>query len=688
MWAGNNSDPQWGMNRMAFMNMPHEQVDWASLAQQWIKMKEEAPSSEKEEGGEAPMEITKEESMAPTSREHEWMASHAADASAAAWGGGGWGWDQAGAWMQWAGATPAGATPDMTAASGYTTGPGYTTLPQEHQPPVAPPAPVYPYNPPAQPPSAAVDSYTRGYWTSNPPTESVKNHHSWESSSSSRKKHATVVVPQPEPAPELDAAKRRALPAWIREGLEKMEREKQKKAEQERIQKLKKEGGLNLSPLNEEGGELTGANGDTIEALNKSKFDTDSEEDEEAPPPIKAAVESVPTPRRSRFDQSEPVSAPQLPPKPKFKSKEQILQTVMTDVRKILTQILMEVTTEEIEKAVEETHKQFKKKAPAATLRKTPALASLTGKLGLGIYESDSGSESEPEKVTNEPDSDQELRDRIDKLKNEFVRVEEDIEREATELEEKERIHLTRVNHQTHSPEDSSPSVVVVEDQVQLSREGSAASKSEKQILQKTNSEEARSNNGLEDNNRDSRSKDRRSSERKDKDRRSLERKDWRSSERKDRRSSERKDRRSVERRDRRSSERKDRRSSERSKSDKRSESSRSSSSESSSSSSSSEESSSPSPRRDKKHKRHHRHHHHRKDRKSRYSQSSSSKSKSRSRSRSRSRGAHRRRRQSSRKHSHSSTRSSHHRSDRKRRRSSSSSSDSSFKYRKTSHRR
>uniref|UniRef100_A0A0A9WNS9 Uncharacterized protein n=1 Tax=Lygus hesperus TaxID=30085 RepID=A0A0A9WNS9_LYGHE len=133
------------------------------------------------------------------------------------------------------------------------------------------------------------------------------------------------------------------------------------------------------------------------------------------------------------------------------------------------------------------------------------------------------------------------LQDRIDKLKNEFVRVEEDIEREATELEEKERIHLTRVNHQTHSPEDSSPSVVVVEDQVQLSREGSAASKSEKQILQKTNSEEARSNNGLEDNNRDSRSKDRRSSERKDKDRRSLERKDWRSSERKDRRSSERK---------------------------------------------------------------------------------------------------------------------------------------------------
>ena len=31
----------------------------------------------------------------------------------------------------------------------------------------------------------------------------------------------------------LDAAKRKALPVWIREGLEKMEREKQKKAEKE-----------------------------------------------------------------------------------------------------------------------------------------------------------------------------------------------------------------------------------------------------------------------------------------------------------------------------------------------------------------------------------------------------------------------------------------------------------------------
>lgn len=38
------------------------------------------------------------------------------------------------------------------------------------------------------------------------------------------------------PQCETDAVKRRTLPAWIREGLEKMEREKQKKLEKERME--------------------------------------------------------------------------------------------------------------------------------------------------------------------------------------------------------------------------------------------------------------------------------------------------------------------------------------------------------------------------------------------------------------------------------------------------------------------
>lgn len=39
----------------------------------------------------------------------------------------------------------------------------------------------------------------------------------------------------------VDAAKRRQLPAWIREGLEKMEKEKQKAMERERLEMLRKQ---------------------------------------------------------------------------------------------------------------------------------------------------------------------------------------------------------------------------------------------------------------------------------------------------------------------------------------------------------------------------------------------------------------------------------------------------------------
>ena len=45
----------------------------------------------------------------------------------------------------------------------------------------------------------------------------------------------------------VDAAKRKQLPAWIREGLEKMEREKQKKAENDRLEKERKEALLKKS---------------------------------------------------------------------------------------------------------------------------------------------------------------------------------------------------------------------------------------------------------------------------------------------------------------------------------------------------------------------------------------------------------------------------------------------------------
>lgn len=64
-----------------------------------------------------------------------------------------------------------------------------------------------------------------------------------------------------------DAVKRRKLPAWIREGLEKMDREKQKKLEQERMEKERAEMSKNDGEVHE-----VDEGGDGPRVPRKSKF--------------------------------------------------------------------------------------------------------------------------------------------------------------------------------------------------------------------------------------------------------------------------------------------------------------------------------------------------------------------------------------------------------------------------------
>ena len=75
------------------------------------------------------------------------------------------------------------------------------------------------------------------------------------------------------PVGMLDAAKRKHLPAWIREGLEKMEREKQKKEEREKF--LAEREALRKIRIEREAAE--GGRPD------RSRFDDDSDEEEEDP---------------------------------------------------------------------------------------------------------------------------------------------------------------------------------------------------------------------------------------------------------------------------------------------------------------------------------------------------------------------------------------------------------------------
>lgn len=65
----------------------------------------------------------------------------------------------------------------------------------------------------------------------------------------------------------VDAVKRRTLPAWIREGLEKMEREKQKKLEKERMEQQRSQ----MSKKEKKGSEEA-EEGDGPRLPQKSKF--------------------------------------------------------------------------------------------------------------------------------------------------------------------------------------------------------------------------------------------------------------------------------------------------------------------------------------------------------------------------------------------------------------------------------
>ena len=94
--------------------------------------------------------------------------------------------------------------------------------------------------------------------------------------------------------PALDAAKRKQLPAWIREGLEKMEREKQKREERQQFlqhRELRRKQELLMSSVDDE------------KILTRSRFDDDDDDEQDgreedisaraASPPAKLQVEDL-----------------------------------------------------------------------------------------------------------------------------------------------------------------------------------------------------------------------------------------------------------------------------------------------------------------------------------------------------------------------------------------------------------
>ncbi|XP_013173451.1 PREDICTED: arginine/serine-rich protein PNISR isoform X1 [Papilio xuthus] len=438
---------QWALNPTAYQNIDSSQVDWATLAQQWIAMKEavvsvpQPPPKPDLEGGEAPMEVenpdTNSESVPP--------AGAAWNASTNSWGNSwdqwGWGWDGNDSKIA---ADPSISIPPLM--DGYNVPPenaanipGYTTA------------------------AVTTPTFQHGYWTASQGDQANNRSNSRNRENRSKIKNAepkpllprnirpprekihlipTVVDPMTMPMPgttmTIDAAKRRQLPAWIREGLEKMEREKQRAIEREQEQKAREEAEREKKRLEEE--ELARmkaeASGQPMLPA-KSKFDSDSETEElskedrqkkEVKPSLDRLVETP--------DDVEEEGKSVLVKK----SKEEIMQEVMFAVRRSLTEILLEVTDQEIHTVSQEELARYNaaqaSRLNAMKASKSKALAAIASGLGLGAYDSSSGESADEDDQNNI--SDQQLQEMIKRKKQEFERTARDIEAEVRRAELRE----------------------------------------------------------------------------------------------------------------------------------------------------------------------------------------------------------------------------------------------------------
>uniref|UniRef100_A0A8W8JDW4 Splicing factor, arginine/serine-rich 18 n=1 Tax=Magallana gigas TaxID=29159 RepID=A0A8W8JDW4_MAGGI len=382
MWAN-----PWGgggpIQQSAFQGMPNDQVDWAALAKQWIAQREtvaEHPPAMPIGGAPPPPPPPANGGPGGDDMDIEGdNENNSQDSNSYDYNSQGWGWNGAPNWNV-----------NMAAGWGVNLGEG-SKNPQS-----------FDYSHQGNFPPAF--DYNHGGDQFNFQGSGGDYNQYWEGQDN------TPTPPGTEDENSgLDAAKRKTLPAWIREGLEKMEREKQKKMERERIEQEKKEAEKREQAEKEAMDDMT--NDGEPHVPKKSRFDSDDEEDQSSLPP---------TPVKDRSRSPEQVKR-RSPSPQEFKSEEEKQMEFMMKVRKMLTEILLDVTNSEIKSVCKEVYLKEKSrasKAPAKQLTKSTALASLTG-LGLTGYGSDSDEEEEEEE---EPDSDEDLEERIRQKKEAFER--------------------------------------------------------------------------------------------------------------------------------------------------------------------------------------------------------------------------------------------------------------------------
>lgn len=159
-----------------------------------------------------------------------------------------------------------------------------------------------------------------------------------------RQRSPIPIPPKQEPL-QIDAVKRRTLPAWIREGLEKMEREKQKKLERERMEQQRSQ--MKKEIKNQQ----TEQEGSGPRLPQKSKFDSDEEEDDDEQEEDKASPKVSRSPSPPLQEEN---SEPEI-------TEEEKAYQMMLMTKMLLTEILLDVTNEEIYSIAKETHRKATK---------------------------------------------------------------------------------------------------------------------------------------------------------------------------------------------------------------------------------------------------------------------------------------------------------------------------------------
>ncbi|XP_052899793.1 arginine/serine-rich protein PNISR-like [Anopheles moucheti] len=396
-----------------YQNMPNDQVDWAALAQQWIKMRETwmqpmptlipspppppsfdrdtfdspaasdthsrnrtAPGVEYEEQGEAPMEVEREDDSdipvppTPPKISNDWPSTDDT-------------------WRNWSWPSSAGSTStlgDHHVPQALPNNQKLADVQQRSGPPVSAAVAIalwqaknshlFPVAYPKDP--ATVRQQTTGnrrmFSTQPKPArlpglmdQEIKMNVSSTSSVTSTDVHRVNTKENfgsgGGGSATINEEKRMMLPAWIREGLEKMEREKQQKLKREQEHRQREEKlssqqnvrSLSLSPSREE--------------------------------------QTMPLGSPEEQEESQPIQE-------KVALNEQDIEQI---TKKILTEIFMETTNEVLLSiAKEEQSKVQKRKAKQAAISNV-GRATYTRGLGLGIYgDSDEDEEEEEDQTIND----------------------------------------------------------------------------------------------------------------------------------------------------------------------------------------------------------------------------------------------------------------------------------------------